>query len=166
MACGSILIVATAIQELGLRGEAAVRKHVACPRCRRERHLVSLPRNFQCADLICKFCGFLAQVKATTTTGGDRIPSRILGGAGGRNTNRSSPASSSRSLLQVSRRLAASTPSTTYPLTCCRACQRSSSREPRFEPLPAGRGGRGSSTTSPSSPQQGFQGSIPAMANT
>ena len=42
---------------------------------------MSLPTNFQCADLICKFCGFLAQVKATTTVQRDRLPGRILGGA-------------------------------------------------------------------------------------
>jgi type II restriction enzyme len=33
-----------------------------------------------CADVICKFCGFLAQVKATTNTP-DKRPTRILGGS-------------------------------------------------------------------------------------
>lgn len=36
--------------------------------------------NFQCADLICKFCGFLAQVKATTSIDG-ALPAKLLGGA-------------------------------------------------------------------------------------
>jgi type II restriction enzyme len=59
-----------------------VSEHVACPRCNKRRHLSRLPTNFQCADVICKFCGFLAQVKAVTLPEGssDR-PSRLLGGA-------------------------------------------------------------------------------------
>lgn len=75
-------MVATERQALGKKGEDAVRTLVACPRCSRERTLTSLPTNFQCADLICKFCGFLAQVKATTLEG-DELPSRVLGGAWG-----------------------------------------------------------------------------------
>jgi hypothetical protein len=72
----------TSKQDLGDRGERAVHEHVKCPRCRRERHLTQLPKNFQCADLICKFCGFLAQVKAATLPEGsaDR-PQRVLGAA-------------------------------------------------------------------------------------
>lgn len=73
-------LVPTAKQLLGRRGEDAVHDHVPCPRCNRERHLTALPANFQCADLICKFCGFLAQVKATTVHDGQR-PDRILGAA-------------------------------------------------------------------------------------
>ena len=69
-------------QDLGRRGEKAVHDHVPCPRCRRERHLTSLPTNFQCADLICKFCGFLAQVKSTRLVNG-QLPTRILGAAWG-----------------------------------------------------------------------------------
>jgi type II restriction enzyme len=41
-----------------------------------------LQKNFQCADLICKFCGYLAQVKAVTLAGSD-LPDRILGAAWG-----------------------------------------------------------------------------------
>ena len=74
--------MATTKQDLGHKGELAVREHVPCPRCRRDRHLTPLPTNFQCADLICKFCGFLAQVKATTPVDGQR-PKRVLGGAWG-----------------------------------------------------------------------------------
>jgi hypothetical protein len=74
--------VATAHQRLGDKGEAAVAKHVPCPRCNKPRHLARLQRNFQCADLICKFCGYLAQVKAVTLAGED-LPDRILGAAWG-----------------------------------------------------------------------------------
>ena len=72
----------TTKQALGAKGEAAVSQHVACPRCGRKRHLTRLPRNFQCADVICKFCGFLAQVKAVTLEpGSDHAPDRVLGAA-------------------------------------------------------------------------------------
>ena len=57
-------------------------KHIACPRCNRPKHLAKLQRNFQCADLICKFCGYLAQVKATTLSG-TTLPDRVLGAAWG-----------------------------------------------------------------------------------
>jgi hypothetical protein len=69
-------------QDLGRKGEEAVRTSVACPRCRRNKTLTPLPTNFQCADLICKFCGFLAQVKAVTLDG-DALPDRVLGAAWG-----------------------------------------------------------------------------------
>ncbi len=76
--------MATKRQQLGEKGEVAVGKHVPCPRCNKPRHLARLPRNFQCADLICRFCGYLAQVKAVTLTGdGGDLPSRILGAAWG-----------------------------------------------------------------------------------
>jgi len=74
--------LATSHQKLGEKGEAMVCKHVPCPRCNRDRHLAKLQRNFQCADLICKFCGYLAQVKATTLTG-EELPDRVLGAAWG-----------------------------------------------------------------------------------
>lgn len=70
----------TSRQHLGNLGETAVRDNVPCPRCRRERHLTPLRTNFQCADLICKFCGFLAQVKAVSTENG-KLPDRIPGAA-------------------------------------------------------------------------------------
>src|SRR5207248_9053116 len=74
----------TAGQALGARGEAAVSQHVACPRCGRKRHLTRLPRNFQCADIICKFCGYLAQVKAVTlSAGSEELPRRVPGAAWG-----------------------------------------------------------------------------------
>ena len=76
--------MATKHQVLGARGERAVGQHVPCPRCGRARHLARLPANFQCADLICKFCGFLAQVKAVTLDSGANVfPDRVLGAAWG-----------------------------------------------------------------------------------
>jgi hypothetical protein len=74
--------MATARQQLGEKGEAMVSRHVACPRCNRPHHLAKLQRNFQCADLICKFCGYLAQVKAATIPGSE-FPDRLLGAAWG-----------------------------------------------------------------------------------
>jgi hypothetical protein len=76
--------MATRHQTLGVRGERAVSQRVPCPQCNRLRHLARLPPNFQCADLICKFCGFLAQVKAVTLPEGtSEFPPRILGAAWG-----------------------------------------------------------------------------------
>jgi len=42
-----------------------------------------LPPNFKCADLICDFCGFLAQVKACTVSDPAIPPDKILGAAWG-----------------------------------------------------------------------------------
>jgi hypothetical protein len=71
-------------QALGEKGESAVAQRISCPRCNKPKQLTRLPANFQCADVICKFCGFLAQVKATklrgTTT---ELPAVILGAAWG-----------------------------------------------------------------------------------
>lgn len=67
-------------QELGKKGERAVCEHIACPRCGRERQFRPLPTNFECVDVICKFCGFLAQVKATSKAA-DGHPATVLGGA-------------------------------------------------------------------------------------
>jgi len=71
---------ATARQTLGDLGERLVTK-LACPKCKNERSLKRLPRNFKCADIICDFCGYLAQVKATTTNSIDTPPTRLLGAA-------------------------------------------------------------------------------------
>lgn len=75
---------ATTKQQLGRLGEQAVSRLIPCPRCSRPKHLSPLPVNFQCADLICKFCGYLAQVKAVTLPEGstDR-PHSVLGAAWG-----------------------------------------------------------------------------------
>lgn len=67
-------------QQLGAKGEQAVKQKVPCPRCGRPRHLTPLQANFPCADLICRFCGFLAQVKSYTLKGSSEdLPPRILG---------------------------------------------------------------------------------------
>jgi hypothetical protein len=80
----TVAAMPTAKQLLGAKGEAAVSKHVNCPRCGRKRHLTRLPQNFQCADVICKFCGYLAQVKALTLAqGSDELPRRVPGAAWG-----------------------------------------------------------------------------------
>ncbi len=75
--------MATAKQDLGDFGETAVRKCCACPRCKRPETLKALVKNFKCADMICDFCGYLAQVKTKTVTNLDRLPTKILGAAWG-----------------------------------------------------------------------------------
>ena len=40
-----------------------------------------LPTNFKCADVICDFCGFLAQVKAVSSKNIETVPRTILGAA-------------------------------------------------------------------------------------
>ena len=73
--------MATAKQLLGARGEIMVTKKCGCPRCKRKRTLRRLPVNFKCADVICDFCGFLAQVKTMNVVRVDKIPRTCLGAA-------------------------------------------------------------------------------------
>lgn len=114
-------LMPTTKQDLGKRGEKAVCQHVSCPRCGRERQLRPLPVNFECVDVICKFCGFLAQVKATT--GGSAEDRQTAhhrpcpAVRGGRNTNASSLASFIRSTSQPSQGDLCCV-STTFRLTC------------------------------------------------
>lgn len=76
--------MATKHQTLGEKGEIAVSQLIPCPRCNKPKHLTRLPPNFQCADIICKFCGFLAQVKTTRLKGSNsNLPSTVLGAAWG-----------------------------------------------------------------------------------
>ena len=75
--------MATSKQKLGELGEQVVAKHCACPKCKRSKTLKRLPTNFKCADLICDFCGFLAQVKACTVKDPSCPPDSILGAAWG-----------------------------------------------------------------------------------
>lgn len=70
-------------QVLGRWGETLVAKKFACPRCKRFFTLRRLPPNFKCADVICDFCGYLAQVKTANVTDVLRVPSSILGAAWG-----------------------------------------------------------------------------------
>ena len=75
--------MATAKQELGAWGETEVSKKCACPSCKRSKTLKRLPTNFKCADLICDFCGYLAQVKSMSVRKLDPMPKQILGAAWG-----------------------------------------------------------------------------------
>lgn len=76
----------TTKQSLGDRGEVAVAKLVGCPGCKSAggRFRV-LPPNFKCADVICDFCGYLAQVKTKAVVGALPVncPNVILGAAWG-----------------------------------------------------------------------------------
>lgn len=74
----------TGKQALGVTGERLVRDHADCPGCKREeRTFRLLPQNFKCADLICDFCGYLAQVKSKSITGPlpSEVSGRIIGAA-------------------------------------------------------------------------------------
>lgn len=76
----------TSKQSLGTRGERVVAKYVRCPGCKRpERTFRTLPANFKCADVVCDFCGYLAQVKTKSIKGKlpDECPQRIMGAAWG-----------------------------------------------------------------------------------
>ena len=75
--------MATDKQKLGEAGEKIVAKNCACPRCKRTKSYKRLPNNFKCADLICDFCGFLAQVKACTVADISKPPDVIRGAAWG-----------------------------------------------------------------------------------
>ena len=70
-------------QKLGNWGEKLVARKCSCPKCKKERTLKTLPLNFKCADIVCDFCGYLAQVKTKTVKDIDTLPSNILGAAWG-----------------------------------------------------------------------------------
>jgi type II restriction enzyme len=75
-------MVGTSKQMLGDWGEKLVRSKISCPRCKAKRKtLRQLPPNFTCADLICDFCGYLAQVKTATVANVTVLPNQILGAA-------------------------------------------------------------------------------------
>ena len=71
----------SAKKQLGDWGEQLVAKTCPCPRCKNSKTFKLLPPNFKCADLICDFCGFLAQVKTTSVPDSQQLPSTILGAA-------------------------------------------------------------------------------------
>jgi hypothetical protein len=75
--------MATAKQDLGALGERLVVQNCSCPRCKQPRTLVPLRANFKCADIICDFCGYLAQVKTSTSVDGSTPPKLLLGAAWG-----------------------------------------------------------------------------------
>src|SRR5580658_9360018 len=70
-------------QQKGAFGEMRVVATCSCPRCKRARTLKRLPPNFKCADIICDFCGYLAQVKTSTQKDVDVLPATIPGAAWG-----------------------------------------------------------------------------------
>ncbi|MFZ2057021.1 MAG: DpnI domain-containing protein [Acidimicrobiales bacterium] len=70
----------TARQALGELGELAVSK-LPCPKCKREKTLRRLPVGFKCADVICDFCGFLAQVKTSERADVSSLPGSLMGAA-------------------------------------------------------------------------------------
>ncbi len=70
-------------QQLGEAGEIIVAKSRSCPKCKRAKTLKRLPTNFKCADVVCDFCGYLAQIKTTRVKDIERLPDRILGAAWG-----------------------------------------------------------------------------------
>ncbi|MGW9169666.1 hypothetical protein ACWGPP_18600, partial [Agromyces sp. NPDC055657] len=62
--------MATDKQLLGAGGERLVARHAHCPGCKPStKTFKTLPPNFKCADLICDFCGYLAQVKTKRVRG-------------------------------------------------------------------------------------------------
>jgi len=72
----------TSKQQLGDFGEKLVRTKISCPKCKQTgKTLRQLPTNFTCADLICDFCGYLAQVKSATVVEIEVLPKQILGAA-------------------------------------------------------------------------------------
>src|SRR5215469_6174764 len=73
----------TTRQVLGDFGEERVTRDCSCPKCKRRKTFRKLPTNFKCADVICDFCGYLAQVKSSTTTAIDVIPKKVMGAAWG-----------------------------------------------------------------------------------
>jgi type II restriction enzyme len=67
------------MQEHGDLAEKAVSRYCSCPNCKKpSAKLKVLPEGFTCADVICDFCGYLAQVKGTSKRG--RITSVPGGG--------------------------------------------------------------------------------------
>lgn len=68
-------------QVLGENGELLVIKNCSCPKCKKTHTLKRLPPNFKCADIICDFCGYIAQVKTTSSKDINSLPSKIIGAA-------------------------------------------------------------------------------------
>ncbi|MCC6677859.1 MAG: hypothetical protein IT436_11995 [Phycisphaerales bacterium] len=71
----------TTKQLLGSSGETLICKRCSCPKCKRSRTFKRLPTNFKCADVICDFCGFLAQVKTLNRRNVECVPQRVTGAA-------------------------------------------------------------------------------------
>jgi len=75
-------LVTTKKQKLGNVGEQLVASKVDCPGCKKTgKSLRTLPTNFVCVDVICDFCGYLAQIKTKTVSDADRLPKQVPGAA-------------------------------------------------------------------------------------
>ena len=71
-------------QKLGDEGEELVKQNCYCPKCKSSKKTLKLlPKNYKCADVICEFCGYLAQIKTTHRKDINLLPNSILGGAWG-----------------------------------------------------------------------------------
>lgn len=68
-------------QATGRIGEELVVRGCNCFKCKRARTLRRLPPNFKCADIICDFCGYLAQVKTSLTEKTDYPPKNLRSAA-------------------------------------------------------------------------------------
>lgn len=69
-------------QSLGNLGEQLVASKIGCPGCKKSgKNLRILPTNFKCADVICDFCGYLAQVKTKRANDIETLPRQIPGAA-------------------------------------------------------------------------------------
>ena len=68
-------------QKLGVWGEKLIARKCSCPKCKKEKTLKTLPPNFKCADIVCDFCGYLAQVKSKNVKDINKLPDQILGAA-------------------------------------------------------------------------------------
>ena len=68
-------------QQLGQYGELVVVK-LQLPKVRTTKALFRNFSHFKCADIICDFCGYLAQVKAATVRDIEKHPDQVLGAAG------------------------------------------------------------------------------------
>ncbi len=66
-------------QIVGNRGEKLIRQNFNCFKCKKKNTLKPLITNFKCADLICDFCGYLAQVKTNTISDINIFPKSVLG---------------------------------------------------------------------------------------
>lgn len=75
--------MATSKQKQGKYAEELVTRYCSCPRCKKDKTLKILPQNFKCSDIVCDFCGFLAQVKSKGVKDIEKIPSSILSAAWG-----------------------------------------------------------------------------------
>jgi len=73
--------MATDKQKLGELGEQFIVKSCLFPKCKKRKTLKKLPTNFKCADIICDFCGYLAQVKTHSVSNHEKLPHKILGAA-------------------------------------------------------------------------------------